>query len=396
MPMKKKSTHATSISKQVQDLISLSDAKRAEGDIKAAISFLEAATKLAPEYLDIKTGIGYLLCLDNQAEAGVQILENILHSAPEHVPAMLRLGEIYRKHNETEKAHRLLQKAVTLTPESMSAQNTLATILFEKGELPKAVEHGKKALSLRLKSKDSPFVAPKKSAEDFNSASTLTLLWKTLTRLAQSGVHAFPAFGTLLGLVRDGDLLPFDKDLDLGLPFSEMQRARACMERNGWKITGNPLTMNPLAFYHPEGDVTIDLFGFIIRSEDSRPCTGIWRRAAPKEWNWSTSFSSIDMEKKRNPLGKDSWFLSDPESWLAEVYGDWKTPDKNFDTLVAAKNLVSYSLLAEFYAYNRILGSWNQGKLQKALELTKHAIKNSKGDALLIEAQKKIEKELLP
>lgn len=394
--MKKKPTTALSTSKQVQDLIALSDAKRAEGDLKEAISYLEEASKLAPEYLDIKTGIGYLLCLDNQADAGIKQLEQIIHAAPEHVPALLRLGEVYRSRNEADKAYLLLQKAVSLAPEDLSAQNTLAIILFEKGELHKALEHSKKAFTLRLKSKHRPFVAPKKSAEDFNRASTLELLWKTLTRLAQSGVHAFPAFGTLLGLVRDGDLLPFDKDLDLGLPFSEMQRARECMERNGWKTTGNPLTMNPLAFYHPETEVTIDLFGFIIRSEDSRPCTGIWRRATPKEWNWSISFSSIDMEKKKNPLGKDSWFLVNPEDWLTEVYGNWKIPDKNFDTLVAAKNLVNFSLIAEFYSYNRILGSWNQGKLQKALDLTDHAIKKSNGAPLFIEAQKKLEKELAP
>ncbi len=391
--MKRKPMHALPNSKRVQSLIAQSDAKRAEGDLKSAIAILHEASKLTPENLDIKAGIGYLLCLNKQFDAGIQLLEGVLQSAPGHVPALLRLGETYHQRKEVEKAYLLLQRAVTLAPADLVAHSILASIFFEMGELTKALEHEKTALALRLKAKESPFTTPEKTAEDFNRASTRSLLWKTLTRLAQSGVHAFPAFGTLLGLVRDGDLLPFDKDLDLGLPFSEMQRASECMERNGWKPSGNPLTLNPRAFYHPELAVSIDLFGFIIRNDDSRPCTGIWRRTTPKEWNWFVSFSSIDMEKKKNPSGKDSWFLSDPETWLTEVYGDWKTPDKNFDTLVAAHNLAGYSILAEFYAYNRILASWNQGKRQKALELTKHAVKNSKGDPLLIEVQEKLEIE---
>lgn len=51
----------------------------------------------------------------------------------------------------------------------------------------------------------------------FASGEAEQLLWKTCAELAKQNIKAFPFAGTLLGLVRNGRLLDFDKDLDVAV-----------------------------------------------------------------------------------------------------------------------------------------------------------------------------------
>ncbi|HRK38432.1 MAG TPA: LicD family protein [Burkholderiaceae bacterium] len=68
-----------------------------------------------------------------------------------------------------------------------------------------------------------------------NTEVGLALLRQTLVGLAQHGLTAVATGGVLLGLVREGRLLPNDKDLDVVLPMDQLNAAIPIMPTMGWK-----------------------------------------------------------------------------------------------------------------------------------------------------------------
>lgn len=71
------------------------------------------------------------------------------------------------------------------------------------------------------------------------------------------------------------------------------------------------------------------------------------------------------------------------EAVLTALYGDWRTPDPDFDTVIGAKNLRDFSPLTHCYALLRILSRWQQGHLAKARALLLHTLKYVPDDVLL-------------
>lgn len=111
----------------------------------------------------------------------------------------------------------------------MSDSRTLAAAgaaAHLRGELPEALQYYRSALEsqcricLRL--------VKVQAAPMFNSTTAQVRLWQVLAQLANSNIHAFATSGTLLGLVREGHLLPFDKDLDIGLPLPKYRLPPPC------------------------------------------------------------------------------------------------------------------------------------------------------------------------
>lgn len=85
-------------------------------------------------------------------------------------------------------------------------------------------------------------------------------LWEVLAGLKVAQLQAFPLFGTLLGLVRGGALLPFDKDLDLGAWIEDYRAVCAHLRALGMRDA--PLTPpydNFCTFIDPSTNLVFDV-----------------------------------------------------------------------------------------------------------------------------------------
>lgn len=358
-----------------------------DGDIQRGINMLLQGIKIAPENITLHLMLGEQLGKHGRAEASIKHYEKALEIDPDSLMGQINLGQAYSKKNRYDEAAPLLQKALDAAPDNPGVHMAYGVMLQRQGELPESVEHFRKALELKLEQPekaDDKLPTPKKQREDFDKPETEELMWDTLNQLAMGNVHAFACYGTLLGLVRDGGLIPFDKDIDLGLPHTEMERAVRCLENHGWVEDPDPFLTNPRAMIHPTKKVSVDLSGFVIDPEEGT-FTGFWlTNDVPHEWNRNTRYPPMELQKDITPAGEPIWVLKHPEDWLMAIYGEgWKEPDPAFDTVIRAKNLYRFSLLTQCYAFSRIYNKWQEGNVKKSLALVEGALAHVPDDELM-------------
>ena len=148
--------------------------------------------------------------------------------------------------------------------------------------------------------------------------------------------------GTLLGIVRDGDLIPWDNDIDLMLPVESIDRLRRVygeIFRHGWKVSrtypmqfaseawqiGDPRVVklrswNPWLF--GPGSTLLDIT-IIYRHRDA-----FWWEMAKKVCSVEADY--LDQHTYLQFGGRQVRVPSRYEAYLTRLYGDWKTPDRTF------------------------------------------------------------------
>lgn len=190
------------------------------------------------------------------------------------------------------------------------------------------------------------------------------LLWKTCAELAKSGIQAFPFAGTLLGLVRNGSLLDFDKDLDIGVWMESWEACCAALEQAGWIRPSMRINYaNYRDYLHPELGVTLDVCG--LKTQGSQIRGGFWLPDHSAEYQRVSIFPSFDLMQRETDYGP-VWYPRQPDKILAAFYGDWRTPNPHWDTVVSARNLENFTMLVRCYAYHRLIQYWLLGDLTKA------------------------------
>ncbi|MCE8019894.1 hypothetical protein HOP51_07165 [Halomonas sp. MCCC 1A11036] len=325
---------------------------------------------------------GFLLELKCYQDAE-KICLSIVEKKPVDEGALSNLIRIYLKKGVNDKALTLSSRLIGEYPESAIANSVYASAMQRMGHLSEAVSYYKKALKLQ----DAKFGKErKKEKKPFNTPEVEQLMWNTLEMLASSGVHAFPTAGTLLGLVRDGTLLPHDKDMDFSLPYCEMTRADKILKKAGWKrVPHNVIPLiNPIAYYNDEFEISLDLFGVSVEKGSQKCITGFWMKGVPKEWNRITEIPEFELKKIKTPEGGECWYPKNPELIVARFYGEgWRYPDPNFETIVSGGHVRGFSLLTQCYSFQKLYTCISNGDYGKAKNLAASIKKKTDDKSLL-------------
>ncbi len=152
-----------------------------------------------------------------------------------------------------------------------------------------------------------------------------------LDALAEVGIEAFLAYGTLLGAVREGRLLGHDSDADLGYVsrlhhpvdvIRESFQIQRTLVDLGYRIT----RYSALAFKVDvdEGDGVIrglDVFGGFLMDGHLHLMGEI---REPFEESWIFPLGTTTLE------GRDFPAPADPDRLLTATYGNWRVPDPAF------------------------------------------------------------------
>ncbi|SEP91881.1 LicD family protein [Ectothiorhodospira magna] len=365
----------------------------AAGQPQAAQTHLLAALEQAPDYLPTYEQLAQLYLQCHQVQEAYQVTQVGLKQQPDHLGLQLLSVQTLLKAGAVQQASRYESALLTaLDAAPLQVMPLLAELRRFQGRLPEAVTLMRQALQHSLTYAPTPAAPSTAAREDFGDRHQ-ALLEKTLVQLAAAGVHAFTTSGTLLGLVRDGRLLPFDKDVDVGLPFAEMQAAIDCLTRQGWQehLASYGLA-NPRCLRHSSG-LILDLCGFVFEEASQRTLAGFWLPQAPWAWQRITEYPPLKLQRQNTPVG-EIWAVQDPQAWLTALYGDgWITPDPDFNTVVAAKNLRGFSLLTEYYACLYLRQHWQKRQLNKVAALVNALHAHRADDALFLAVQQQLNQE---
>lgn len=223
----------------------------------------------------------------------------------------------------------------------------------------------------------------------FVSGKAEQLLWTTCAQLAKLGIPAFPYAGTLLGLVRNGRLLDFDKDLDIAVWMESWGACCAALEQAGW--VRPPMRIdyaNYRDYVHPELGVTLDVCG--LQAREQQLVGGFSLPDHPPDYQRVSVFPRFDLVQRSTDYGT-VWFSQQPETILTAFYGDWRTPNPHWDTVISARNLESLTLLVRCYAYHRLVQHWLVGDLAKAWCYAHQVALKDPDDVLMLRSRQWLE-----
>lgn len=136
-------------------------------------------------------------------------------------------------------------------------------------------------------------------------------------------------FGAVLGIVREGDLLGYDDNLDVIVGFEPGQAAtltegkeqiRDCLTGHGYVVSGSYFALHHVA--RPDGGPKVSVFAGIFEDD-----VVSWYPGKRGDLTRQMIFPPI----RRKLLGRDCPVPRRPEGYLRQIYGpDWPTPDPRF------------------------------------------------------------------
>ena len=207
-------------------------------------------------------------------------------------------------------------------------------------------------------------------AHGFSPDIAFQSMLKLIDIIDDQGIKAFPVFGSLLGLYRDGQFMDYDKDVDVGVFIDDVASlnefikeicvrgkfAAPCMvtqpsESHKWNV----------AIVDIENNVSIDIF-FFHKNESNSYESGIYTAGGVLKW----IFKDIKLEQS-TIAGNELWAPANIEEHLAEIYGNsWNQKIEVWDSLINCPNLSNDSNIpVNYYALQRLYKAIKQKKLLK-------------------------------
>jgi Tfp pilus assembly protein PilF len=364
------------------------------GNLNAAADAYQKALVLESARPDTLNNLGLILKGTGKVDKALDCLEKAVAIDSRYTPALINLGLMYRVKQQPQKAENLFRQAITADPEHAPAHNYLGQVLRLQGHLDASVTAHQNAIRLIMSNPLRP-VAPRKTL-DVGTAHQV--LKETKNMLDRTGISFFLCAGTLLGIVRDGDLLPHDKDMDLGLPWdTDRPKLTAVMTADDRfslaQLQPGPSGIAPdkdtflMTFVHNPTRIIVNMFFFkpdgdhFLYGFDQEPFPVLSR---PEIFDL-TRFA-WQGAKWRIP--------SKPERYLEDMYGpEWRTPDPCFDTVVSSFCMTEESRpVRRCFGYERLFSRLRSGQKDKAAGYCQQLLALQR-DPFIAELQKKIGKQ---
>lgn len=328
----------------------------------------ERVVELNPDNWEAQFNLGLCHQSAGSLQSALNCYQKTVHLKPEHFQAFNNIGVLLRQDNQLAKSRTFYEKSLRVNPEYSPALQNLGEWFQLEGDLDRAIELFRQSISAALK--DENAAVPVESKKIVVEEATRALM-KAQELLNSADIPFFLIAGTLLGVYRDGKLLPHDKDMDIGVDWSidrekllhvlcasgDFSPARFRLNvplQERWKIS----------VVHSKSDISLDIFFHrkdgegVLCGVDHFPVPNLSR---PKAFTLKTlNWQDLD------------WLIPDPvEHYLEDFYGDkWRVPDPYFDTILSSRCKTPESFeVRRCFGYNRLYGAISAGDWKKAQNL---------------------------
>lgn len=196
----------------------------------------------------------------------------------------------------------------------------------------------------KIKAAPKSISVPTKSYRAFEDRNTINLARDVLLCIIDlfesEKIPYFIDHGTLLGIIRDGDIIPWDDDIDISIYYEDMIKAIRCIEENISRLPMNEMLAWTLNVYYEENDIlnvieitfdqnnkmNIIKFSISIKSIIFKNKFAIQKVTYAPEYHFKKS-------ERINYRGRMVSVPFDYEKYLEFHYGDWTIPKKDCSIL---------------------------------------------------------------
>ena len=196
-------------------------------------------------------------------------------------------------------------------------------------------------------------MAGKTRLEGKNAEIALKLLHDVTIELEKAGISYWLEGGTLLGIIRENRLLPWDNDMDISMYIQDRWKLlKAVMKLvfKGYRITvkSHPVTIGPFRKgelrlikirnferFLRKGEIMLDIF---------------LKKKVEDQFFWMVNVKTPTLKSVPARFydelgwvefnGKKYMIPNDFDGYLSYRYGDWKTPVKSWNYIVDDKAIV--------------------------------------------------------
>ncbi|SMC24350.1 hypothetical protein SAMN02745857_01863 [Andreprevotia lacus DSM 23236] len=346
------------------------------GETGAALGALDAPSlAMAPQhYLQCWRGE---LCLeigalDRAADALTRALsvadDALLPKIKYHWQRLLWLGVAHGYRDAAISYATRLRQAY---PHDACWPHILCSAYQDSGEIAGAFQQGRQAVALYLDGVADAGPLDVHAVPHFVRPEAEAILDRVRAALDAAGIQWCLYAGTLLGVIRDGELLAYDKDLDIAIPAASSRDAVIeTMRLAGFQAV--PEGANPgeemawrIIFATPDSPISLDVF-FIHPDGDEHVRLGMQHAGHP-----------VRCRLPRFDFGLHDWRNSlwpvpaDPAAFLLSFYGDgWREPDPYFNTVLSNRGRTAASIPVVLgYGYGCLYRALLAEKYAKALSL---------------------------
>jgi hypothetical protein len=207
-------------------------------------------------------------------------------------------------------------------------------------------------------------------------------LWQLLSQAHAAGCSVFPFAGTLLGLERDGRLLPNDKDADLAVWLEDFGLACVLLQNLGLQRAANvPPFGNMAAFIDPATGGSVDLFGLRRDPVQGRIEGGVWMYGKPPSHQRVLHIPWFVLAPRALSNGARLWWPQPADALLTALYGNWRRPQPEWDSLVSCVSVTQINLHWHCWALKQLFDRWLTGDLGRTRRLWDQVAARTEVDA---------------
>ncbi|MBF0620682.1 MAG: tetratricopeptide repeat protein [Magnetococcales bacterium] len=308
-----------------------------QGDLIEAEKQCRKSVSLQPGFISAQANLALILKDLGHLEQSEALCRQALHIDPKYHEACNTLGLVLFKQSRFKESSEVLKLALIRSPNNCKYHLNLGLSLAACGDFDAGDASLRKSLTLLCAQLDSnPCYSPNQTVPSFSSQFARQVLFDAHERLEKAQIPFFLSSGTLLGIVRDGDTMPYDKDLDIGFLW-ETDR-----ELVVHSLCHDGLFEDYRAAYHSKQDREIYI--------PLRYTTGLALDLffhQPNKNNFICGFNTplrITSKPKRFNLKQFSWYgrnwliPDDTDRYFTDYYGEnWKHPDPGFDTILSSQ-----------------------------------------------------------